>query len=223
MAGNLKTHLLCALLIFIGAAIGASVAPARAADGADLMGPWRVPPYKQEAGRMTPQCEKHASGEVDNVAESEVQVFACDDPKYAQTKQRILDYVRSVNPIYRAQGHPLYSETISGMCAVVTASQSDRQQDLCSPAEKLRTAPILGLPVIWNIRKSNNAEWPLMGDSYSPSSGYGAISCFRRPGADKVITKGCRRWTVELPFIGAEPCDCGCSMIVCDQFTWQRK
>ena len=112
VAKNLQTHLFCALLIFIGA-VGALVAPARAADGADLMGHWRVPPYKQEAGRMTPQCEKHASGEVDNVAESEVQVFACDDPKFAQTKQRILDYVRSVIPIYRAQGHPLYSETIS--------------------------------------------------------------------------------------------------------------
>ncbi len=149
-------------------------------------------------------------------------MFPCDDPKFASQKARILDFVRSVNPVYRAQGHPLYSETITGLCAVVKKSQSERKQDLCNPSEKLRNAPILGLPVIWNIRKSRDPDWAFVGDSYSPSSGFGAISCFKKPAGDRVLTKGCRRWTVEIPLIGSEPCDCGCSMIVCDNYTWSR-
>jgi hypothetical protein len=89
-------------------------------------------------------------------------------------------------------------------------------------SEKLRGAPIENLPVVWNIQASTNDEWPLTGDSYSPSSGYGAISCFKRPATNQVITKGCRRWGVELPVIGAPTCDCECES-VCVVDAWTRK
>jgi hypothetical protein len=197
--------------------------PSFADDSAALMGSWRVPPYQQERFRMSDQCQRHADTDVQNVAESEVEVFPCNDPKFAAVKQRILAYIHSVNPIYRAQGHPLYSEHISGLCAVVRASQSARKQDVCNPSRSLRAEPIVGLPVIWNIRKTGHSDWPYRGDSYSPSSGYGAISCFKKPSGTKLLTKGCRRWTVEIPLIGSEPCDCGCSMIVCDKYVWERK
>ncbi len=218
-----RTRLLRALLALASIAMGLHVSAAGADDASALLGRWRVPPYQQEKFRMSPQCQRHAETDVQAVAESEVEVFSCDDPKFAAHKARILEFVRSVNPIYRAEGHPLYSEKISGLCAIVTASQSERKQDVCNPSEKLRGAPILDLPVIWNIRKSADSEWPLQGDSYSPSSGLGAISCFKKPAGNRVVTKGCRRWTVELPLIGSEPCDCGCSMIVCDQYIWDRK
>jgi hypothetical protein len=97
--------------------------------------------------------------------------------------------VKSVNEVYRAQNRPLYSETISGLCAVVRETTAKRKTDVCNPSEKLRWAPIENLPVIWNIRASDDAEWPFSGDSYSPSSGYGAISCFKRPAAGQVIRK----------------------------------
>lgn len=221
--GPRTTQLLQGLLAIPSIAVGLHVSPAMADDATGLTGSWHVPPFQQERTRMSPQCQRHADTDVQTVAESAVEVFPCDDPKFAEQKARILEFVRSVNPIYRAEGHPLYSEHISGLCAVVTASQSERKQDLCNPSEKLRGAPIVGLPVIWNIRKSGDSEWPFVGDSYSPSSGFGAISCFKMPAGNRVLTKGCRRWTVELPLIGAEPCDCGCSMIVCDKYTWDRK
>jgi hypothetical protein len=85
----------------------------------------------------------------------------------------------------------------------VRETAAKRKTDLCNPSEKLRGAPIENLQVVWNIRASGNDAWPLAGDSYSPASGYGAISCFKRPTAGQVITKGCRRWGVEMPVIGA--------------------
>lgn len=218
-----RTRLLQALLALAAIALGFHAAPALADDPSALIGKWRVPPFEQERFRMSDQCKRHADTDVQQVAQSEVQVFNCNDPKFAAHKARILQYVRAVNPVYRAQGHPLYSERISGLCAVVTASQSARKQDVCNPSRELRRAPIVGMPVIWNIRRSRDPDWAFVGDSYSPSSGFGAISCFKRPRGDRVLTKGCRRWTVEIPLIGSEPCDCGCSMIVCDKYTWQRK
>ena len=211
------------LLVLAAVALSLRPAASVADDAAALLGNWRVPPFEQKRMRMSDQCQQHADTDVQNVAESEVEVFSCDDPKFAAQKARILEFVRSVNPIYRAEGHRQYSETITGLCAVVRASQSSRSQDVCNPSQKLRSEPIVGLPVIWNIRKTGDSEWPLAGDSYSPSSGFGAISCFKKPGGNKLLTKGCRRWTVELPLIGSEPCDCGCSMIVCDQYVWERK
>ena len=200
---------------------------AGSADAADdvsaLVGKWRVPPFQQQKMRMSDQCQVNAKGESQQIEESEVEVFNCDDPNHAADKQRILDFIHAVNPIYRADGHRQYSETVTGLCAAVRASQSSTKQDVCNPSQKLRSAPIVGLPVMWNIRKTGNAEWPYAGDSYSPSSGFGAISCFKKPDGSKVLTKGCRRWTVEIPFIGSEPCDCGCSMIVCDNYVWEKK
>jgi hypothetical protein len=211
------------LILLVLAALGLPAAPSAADDASALLGNWRVPPYEQQRMRMSDQCQRSADTDVQNVAESEVEVFSCDDPKFAAEKARILEFVRAVNPIYRAEGHRQYSETITGLCATVRSSKSERTQDVCNPSQKLRSAPILGLPVIWNIRKTGDPEWPLAGDSYSPSSGFGAISCFKKPSGNKLLTKGCRRWTVELPIIGSEPCDCGCSMIVCDQYVWERK
>jgi Uncharacterized protein conserved in bacteria (DUF2147) len=218
-----RTGVLKALVVFAAIAIGIQCSPSFADDTAALMGNWSVPPFQQDRMRMSPQCQRHADTDVQTVAPSEVEVFPCDDPKYAAVKERILAFVHSVNSIYRAQGHPLYSERISGLCAVVRESQSSRKQDVCNPSDKLRSGPIVGLPVIWNIRTTGNSEWPYEGDSYSPSSGFGAISCFKKPSGNRLLTKGCRRWTVELPLIGSEPCDCGCSMIVCDKYVWERK
>jgi hypothetical protein len=62
--------------------------------------------------------------------------------------------VKSVNEVYRAQDRPLYSETISGLCALVRETTAKRKTDLCNPSEKLRGAPIENLPVVWNIRAS---------------------------------------------------------------------
>ncbi len=223
MYSNLRIHPSRALLALASIALSFAAPPSVAEDAAALIGNWRVPPFEQKRLRMSDQCQRHADTDTQQVAESEVEVFNCDDPKFAPEKARILEFIRSVNPIYRAQGHRLYSETITGLCAVVRASQSSRKEDLCNPSKNLRAAPIVGLPVMWNIKKTGDGEWPYAGDSYSPSSGFGAISCFKKPSGDKLLTKGCRRWTVEIPFIGSEPCDCGCSMIVCDKYMWQRK
>jgi hypothetical protein len=226
MSQHLKTCLLSALAGFLLMVLATSVAPltpAHAADASELLGHWSVNPYRQETARMAPQCARITEVDSQTIPESELEIFNCDDPKYAPVKERILKFIRSVNPIYRSQSHPLYSEKISGMCAFIVGSQSQYTEDVCNPSKELRSGPIAGLPVIWNIRNSNNRDWPLMGDSYSPSNGYGAVSCIRPPVSGKIQTKGCRRWTVELPFVGSQPCDCSCSALVCDQYTWQRK
>ena len=209
-------------LVLILVAIGLPDSPPLADDASALTGRWLVPSHEQKKSRMSPQCQQYAETDVQTVPESEIEIFSCDDPAFAPQKTRILEFVKSVNEVYRAQNRPLYSETISGLCAVVRETTAKRKTDLCNPSEKLRGAPIENLPVVWNIRASGNNEWPLTGDSYSPSSGYGAISCFKRPGAGQVMTKGCRRWSVELPVIGAPTCDCGCE-IVCDEDVWTRK
>ena len=195
---------------------------ALADDASALTGHWIVPSREQKKSRMSPQCQQYAETEVQTVPESEIEIFSCDDPAFAALKTRILEFVKSVNEVYRAQNRPLYSETISGLCAVVGKTAATRKTDLCNPSEKLRGAPIENLPVVWNIRASGNDEWPLSGDSYSPSSGYGAISCFKRPTGSQLITRGCRRWGVELPVIGAPTCDCECK-VVCDEDVWSRK
>ena len=196
--------------------------PALTDDASALTGHWIVPSREQKKARMSPQCQQYAETDVQTVPESEIEMFSCDDPAFAPEKTRILEFVKSVNEVYRAQNRPLYSETISGLCAVVLETAATRKTDLCNPSEKLRGAPIESLPVVWNIRASDNDEWPLAGDSYSPSSGYGAISCFKRPAAGQLITRGCRRWGVELPLIGAPTCDCECE-VVCDEYVWTRK
>ena len=209
-------------LTLILVVIGLPHSPALADDANALIGRWLVPSRQQEMSRMSPQCQQYAETEVQTVPESQIEIFSCDDPAFAPQKTRILEFVQSVNEVYRAQNRPLYSETISGLCAVVRETTAKRKTDLCNPSEKLRGAPIENLPVVWNIRVSGNDEWPLTGDSYSPSSGYGAISCFKRPDAGQVMMKGCRRWGVELPVIGAPTCDCACET-VCEGDTWTRK
>jgi hypothetical protein len=209
-------------LVLILIAINLAHSPALADDASALIGRWLVPSREQEKSRMSTQCQQYAETDVQTVPESEIEIFSCDDPAFAPQKARILEFVESVNEVYRAQNRPLYSETISGLCAVVRETMAKRKTDLCNPSEKLRGAPIENLPVVWNIRPSGNDEWPFVGDSYSPSSGYGAISCFKRPGASKVMTRGCRRWGVELPVMGAPTCDCACE-IVCDEDAWTRK
>ena len=202
--------------------VATSLWPSLADDPSALMGRWLVPSREQAKSRMSPQCQQYAETDVQTIPESQIEIFSCDDLAFAPLKTRILEFVRSVNEVYRAQNRPLYSETISGLCAVVRETKAKRKTDLCNPSEKLRGAPIENLPVVWNIRASGNEEWPLVGDSYSPASGYGAISCFKRPAAEQVITKGCRRWGVELPVITAPTCDCGCQR-VCDEGAWTRK
>jgi hypothetical protein len=209
-------------LALILVAIGLPHSLALADDARALIGRWLVPSREQEQSRMSPQCQQYAEADVQTIPESEIEIFSCDDPAFAPQKTRILEFVKSVNEVYRAQNRPLYSETISGLCAVVRETAAKRKTDLCNPSEKLRGAPIENLPVVWNILASGNDEWPLAGDSYSPSSGYGAISCFKGPAAGQVITKGCRRWGVELPVIGAPTCDCECEN-VCVVDVWTRK
>ena len=94
-------------LVLALSAIGTDGTPSLADDAAALMGTWRVPPYEQERFRMSDQCQRHADTDTQRVDESKVEVFKCDDPKYAAVKARILDYVHQVNPIYRREGHPL--------------------------------------------------------------------------------------------------------------------
>ena len=209
-------------LMLVLIAISLLHSPALADDASAMMGRWLVPSSEQKKSRMSPHCQQYAETDVQTVPESEIEIFSCDDPAFAPEKTRILEFVKSVNEVYRAQHRPVYSETISGLCAVVRETTAKRKSDLCNPSKELRGAPIENLPIVWNVRPSDNNEWPLVGDSYSPSSGYGAISCFKRPGADQVMTRGCRRWGVELPLIGAPTCDCGCE-IVCDDDVWIRK
>ena len=126
---------------------------------------------------MSPQCQRYAETEVQTVPESELQIFFCEDPAFAPHKARILEFVKSVNEVYRTHNRPLYSETISGLCAVVRETTAKRKTDLCNPSEKLRGAPIENLPVVWNIRESGSDEWPLAGDGYSPASGEMGLVC----------------------------------------------
>ena len=161
--------------------IGFPRSPVLADDASALTGHWIVPSREQKKSRMSPQCQQYAETDVQTVPESEIEIFSCDDPAFAPQKTRILEFVKSVNEVYRAQNRPLYSETISGLCAVVRETAAARKTDLCNPSEKLRGAPIENLPVVWNIRASGNDEWPLAGDSYSPSSGTGRSPVLRGP------------------------------------------
>ena len=70
------------------AALGLPGAPSAADDASALLGNWRVPPYEQQRMRMSDQCQRSADTDVQNVAESEVEVFSCDDPKFAAEKAR---------------------------------------------------------------------------------------------------------------------------------------
>src|SRR4029453_1845696 len=84
---------------------------------------------------MSPQSQHYAETDVQTVPESEIEIFSCDDSAFAPQKARIVEFVKAVNEVYRAQNRPLYSETISGLCAVVRATTAKRKTDLCNPSE----------------------------------------------------------------------------------------
>ena len=86
--------------------------PALTDDASALTGHWIVPSREQKKARMSPQCQQYAETDVQTVPESEIEIFSCDDPAFAPEKTRILEFVKSVNEVYRAQNRPLYSETI---------------------------------------------------------------------------------------------------------------
>jgi hypothetical protein len=161
--------------------VGPAHSPALAEDESALIGRWLVPTREQQKSRMSLHCQQYAETDVQTVPDAEIEIFACDNPTFAPQKARILEFVKSVNEVYREQDRPVYSETISGLCAVVRETAAKRKNDVCNPSEMLRGASIENLPVVWNIRTSGNNEWPLTGDSYSPSSGYGAIPALSGP------------------------------------------
>ena len=101
-------------LALLPVAIGLAHSPALADDTSALIGRWLVPSRAQEKSRMSPQCQQYAETDVQTVPESEIEIFSCDDPAFTPQKTRILEFVNSVNEVYRAQNRPLYSETISG-------------------------------------------------------------------------------------------------------------
>src|SRR5205085_6479636 len=117
MLPDLRTRSLLSLFLLAAGVLSLPGATGAADDAAALIGNWRVPPFQQQRLRMSDQCQTNAGTETQQVGESEVEVFPCDDPNHAADKARILAFIRSVNPIYRAEGHRLYSETITGLCA----------------------------------------------------------------------------------------------------------
>lgn len=206
-------------LVLIGIGICGSIA--RADESSGLIGNWTVQSFEQKKSRMSPHCQPNAEADVTTVPESQVEIVPCDDPGFAAQKTGVETFIKAVNQVYAVEKRPLYPEAVSGLCAVVRATTAKWTTDVCNPSEKLRQTPLQNLTVVWNIKPSSNPDWPLRGDSYSPSSGYGAISCFKKPENGKVTTKGCRRWNVELPVVGAAACDCGCT-VVCEEYTWRR-
>jgi hypothetical protein len=92
--------------------IGFPHSPALADDASALTGHWIVPSREQKKSRMGPQCQQDAETDVQTVPESEIEIFSCDDPAFAALKTRILEFVKSVNEVYRAQNRPLYSDWV---------------------------------------------------------------------------------------------------------------
>jgi hypothetical protein len=105
---------LVAALALILVAIDLAHSPALTDDAGALIGRWLVPRHEQKKSRMSPQCQKYAETDVQPVPASELEIFSCDDPAFAPQKTRILEFVRSVNEVYRAQNRPLYSERSRG-------------------------------------------------------------------------------------------------------------
>jgi len=130
-------------LALILVAIGLPRSPALADDASGLMGRWLVPSGEQKKSRMSPPCQQYAATDVQTVPASEIEIFSCDDPAFAPEKTRILEFVKSVNEVYRAQNRP---PSISGLCAVVRETTAKRKTDLCNPSEKLRGTSIENLP-----------------------------------------------------------------------------
>jgi hypothetical protein len=96
-------------------AIGLPRSPALADDASALIGRWLVPSREQEKSKMSPHCQRYAETDVQTVPESEIEIFSCDDPAFAAQKARILDFVKSVNEVYRAQTGRLFRDAIGAM------------------------------------------------------------------------------------------------------------
>jgi hypothetical protein len=111
----------------LGLAIDLPRSPAIADDASALIGRWLVPSREQEKSKMSPHCQRYAETDVQTVPESEIEILSlsCDDPAFAAQKARILDFVKSVNEVYRAQNRPLYSETPSGYAQSCARQRQD--------------------------------------------------------------------------------------------------
>src|SRR5436190_24386627 len=79
MQSNSRTRPFPGLILLVLAAFGLPATPSAADDASALLGNWRVPPYEQQRMRMSEQCQRNADTNVQNVAESEVEVFSCDE------------------------------------------------------------------------------------------------------------------------------------------------
>jgi hypothetical protein len=93
-----STALLAALALLL---LGSARSPALAEETSKLIGRWEVPSYTQAKSRMAPHCQPYAESDVQTVPDSELEIFACDDP--ASEQNRILEYVHSVNEVYREE------------------------------------------------------------------------------------------------------------------------
>jgi len=104
------------LVLFALAALSMQAAPSFADDAAALLGNWRVPPFEQQRMRMSEQCQQNADTNVQNVAESEVEVFSCDDPKFAAQKARIKALEKSsqrlATELAVREGRELHTSTV---------------------------------------------------------------------------------------------------------------
>ena len=142
-------------------ATGLFHSPALGDEASALMGRWLLPSREQKKSRMSPQCQQHAETDVQRVPESEIEIFSCDDPAFASEKTRILEFVKSVNEVYRAENRPVYSETISGLCAVVRETTANEKPIFATlakncAARQSRIYPSFGIS---GHRITRNGPW----------------------------------------------------------------
>jgi len=145
-------------LALILVAIGFPRSPALADDTSGLMGRWLVPSGEQKKSRMSPQCQQYAETDVQTVPESEIEIFSCDDPVFAPEKTRILEFVKTVNEVYRAENRPPYFETISGLCVGRSRDDGETEDGSLQSERKAtrgsnrKSAGRLEYPRIWERR-----------------------------------------------------------------------
>ena len=189
---------------------------------ADITGKWTTPAYVQERSDVDDHCAPLVKSEQETIPAAAVEVFKCDDPAFAAQRARIDRYIKEINKTYKAAGRPLYDPNISGYCAVVTATPAKYKTDQCNPSPALRKEPAVGIPILWNIKKTNSKDYPYQGDSYSPTSGYGAIGCLSDLPNGKLKVEGCLRWNI---LTGSKRACNSFSLTrskVCKTFIWNR-
>ena len=189
---------------------------------ADITGTWTSPAYVQKRADVDDHCLPLVKAEQETIPASTIEIFKCDDPAFKTQRARIDRYIQEINKTYKAAGRPLYDPNISGYCAVVAATPSKYKTDQCNPSPALRQEPAVGIPILWNIKKTNAKDYPYQGDSYSPTSGYGAIGCLSKLPDGKLKVEGCLRWNI---LTGSKrSCD-SFSLTrskVCKTFIWTR-